>query len=62
MRLKNKVAIATGASSGIGAGIADLFAKEGAQVICVARREVEGEHCYRAYNGLSAGRGALRYG
>lgn len=39
MRLKDKVAIVTGASSGIGAETARIFAKEGAIVILVARRE-----------------------
>lgn len=33
MRLKNKVAIVTGAASGIGRAIADQFVKEGARVI-----------------------------
>jgi NAD(P)-dependent dehydrogenase (short-subunit alcohol dehydrogenase family) len=43
MRLNDKVAIVTGASGGIGAGIAQVFAEEGAAVVCVARREAEGE-------------------
>lgn len=38
MRLKGKTAIVTGASSGMGRDIAYYFAKEGANVLAVARR------------------------
>ena len=37
MRLKDKVAIVTGASSDIGKGVAKRFAEEGAKVILIAR-------------------------
>ncbi|MFH1005959.1 MAG: SDR family NAD(P)-dependent oxidoreductase [Candidatus Latescibacterota bacterium] len=43
MLLKDKVTIVTGASGGIGLGIAAVFAEEGAKVVCVARREKEGQ-------------------
>lgn len=43
MRLKNKVAIITGASSGIGREAALLFASEGAAVICVDVNDAEGQ-------------------
>lgn len=39
MRLQNKVCILTGASSGVGRAAALIFAKEGAKVYAIARRE-----------------------
>src|SRR5688572_9659857 len=41
MELRDKIIIITGASSGIGAAAADLFAAEGASVVLGARRTVE---------------------
>jgi citronellol/citronellal dehydrogenase len=42
--LEGKVAVVTGASRGIGAGVASMLAQEGALVVCCARTLREGDH------------------
>ena len=39
MKLENKAVVVTGASSGMGKAIVELFVKEGASVVAVARRK-----------------------
>ena len=39
MRLKNKICLITGSSKGIGAGIAEEFAKEGAKVVITYNKQ-----------------------
>ena len=43
-KLDGKAVLVTGASRGIGAEIARLFAAEGGRVICAARTLREGDH------------------
>ena len=45
-KLDNKTVVVTGASRGIGAEIARVFAAEGGRVVCAARTMHEGEHQY----------------
>ena len=42
-KLKNKIAVVTGSTSGIGAAIARAFAQEGAQVVITGRRADRGD-------------------
>ena len=42
-RLKDKVAVVTGSTSGIGIGIANVFAAEGAKVVVCGRRAEQGQ-------------------
>ncbi|HJZ34545.1 MAG TPA: glucose 1-dehydrogenase [Hyphomicrobiaceae bacterium] len=58
MRLANKVAIVTGAASGMGAATARLFAREGASVVLTDLLEAEADEVVRAIT--SAG-GAARF-
>jgi NAD(P)-dependent dehydrogenase (short-subunit alcohol dehydrogenase family) len=45
-KLDGKTVIVTGASRGIGAEIARVFAAEGGRIVCAARTMKEGEHQY----------------
>ena len=56
MELQNKTIIITGASSGIGAAAARLFAREGANVVLGARRAPELTSLADEINGNGAGR------
>ena len=57
MRLKGKVAIITGAGSGLGRASAILFAREGAKVVVAANREKDGEQTVKSIK--EAGRDAI---
>ena len=51
-RVKDKVAIITGATSGIGRATAVLFVKEGAKVVFAGRREANGKALEKELKGL----------
>ena len=46
MDLKNKIAVVTGGASGIGEGLAERFAREGAKHVVVADRDEGGAKAY----------------
>ena len=50
-RLEGKVALVIGAARGIGAGIAERFAEEGAKVVIADNLEAEGEETAQRLNG-----------
>ena len=56
LSLKGKVAIITGASSGIGRAAGVLFAREGAKVVLAARRVNEGENVAKGIQAAAARR------
>lgn len=53
MQLKNKTAIVTGGGSGFGAGIADLFSKNGAKVIVADINKESAEKIANKIDGMS---------
>jgi NAD(P)-dependent dehydrogenase (short-subunit alcohol dehydrogenase family) len=51
--LENKICVVTGASSGIGKGVAKLMAQMGAQVIMVSRDKPRGKEAYEEIRSIS---------
>jgi NAD(P)-dependent dehydrogenase (short-subunit alcohol dehydrogenase family) len=50
-RLDNKIAVVTGATSGIGEAVAIMYAKEGAKVVAVGRNESKGAEVVKRITG-----------
>jgi NAD(P)-dependent dehydrogenase (short-subunit alcohol dehydrogenase family) len=59
MRLAGKVAIVTGAASGMGAATARRFGQEGAKVVIADTLEQEGRHVAETINGANPGSAAF---
>ena len=53
MRLEGKAVVVTGASSGMGKAIVELFVKEGAKVVAVARRKERLEELAKSLEGCA---------
>lgn len=51
--LENKICLVTGASSGIGKGVAKIMAQMGVQVIMVSRDKPRGKEAYEEIKGIS---------
>ncbi|HZL19656.1 MAG TPA: SDR family oxidoreductase [Polyangia bacterium] len=58
MELKNKIALITGATSGIGAATAKLFAAEGAEVVVAGRNAAAGQ---KVVEGITRDQGRARF-
>ena len=54
MKLKDKIAVVTGAGQGIGRAIAVLAAREGARVALIERNETTGRETLDQLNSLGA--------
>lgn len=61
VRLANKVAIITGAATGIGRTAAAMFAREGAKVVCCDINDAEGREAVHLANQAAKGGGTATY-